>query len=62
MDLAEMTVGWRMAEEVWPHAAEPGDGAPWWCDHVSSDGETVAVLLACTRWRERQGEASGAAS
>ena len=26
---------------------------------VSNDGETVAVPLACARWRGRQGEASG---
>ena len=49
-----------MAEEGWPRAAELYGGAPWWCGRVNSDGEVVAVPLACARWRGRQGEASDA--
>jgi hypothetical protein len=47
-------------EEVWPHAAEPCDGTPWWRGRVNDDGEAVAVPLARTSWRGRQGEAHGA--
>ena len=31
----------------WPRAAEPCGGAPRWCGRVSSDGEALAVPLAC---------------
>ena len=48
-----------MTEKGWPRVAEPCGDALRWHGHVSDDGEAVAVLLTCTRWRGRQGEASG---
>ena len=47
-------------EEVWPRAVESCGGAPRWRDRVNGDGEAVAVPIVCTRWRGRQGEATGA--
>ena len=49
MDQDKVMLGWRMAEEGWPHAVEPCGGAPRWCGRVSGDGEVVAVQLTCAR-------------
>jgi len=49
-----------MAEEGWQRVAKPCGSASWWRGRVSGDGEAVAVLLMCARWRGRQGEASSA--
>ena len=47
-------------EEGWPRVAEPCGGALWWHDHISDDGEAVAVPEEYAKWRGRRGEDSGA--